>query len=62
MNRKQVLGLVFAIFGASMMAQVFGVIIDCSNIVCTPFSGILTILLTVIALLSIIFGYDNIVK
>jgi hypothetical protein len=62
MNRRQALGLVFVIFGASMMAQVAGVIIDCSNITCTPFSGILTILLTIIALLSIILGYDHLVE
>ncbi len=62
MNRRQGVGLIFVIFGASMMANVAAVIIDCANVECTPLSGLMTILLTVIALMSIILGYDNLVE
>lgn len=60
MDRSEGLGWIFVIFGASLMAQVIGVIIDCANITCTPLSGLVTILLSAISMLSIIFGVDKI--
>ncbi|UCD02773.1 MAG: hypothetical protein JSV63_03245 [Candidatus Aenigmatarchaeota archaeon] len=62
LEKGYAIGLVFLIFGAALLAQVIGVIIDCANITCTPLSGVVTILLTVIAVLSIIFGLDRTTK
>ena len=62
MEKGEGVGWIFMIFGATLLAQVFGILIDCTHSDCTPLTGTVTILLTTISVLTIIFGFDRITK